>query len=185
MDVSAQQAMAAPAAISTYPGNTTMPVLETGTRVRLKTHSGTRFDGPVIASSEDTIVLVADGSRRTLHAADLFSVATSRGLHRNMLNGALIGAGAGIVFGAIAGAASYTEDEGCPDTTTFCFDLQIFDRSDYTEMGAIGGGTVGLPAGTIIGALIRTEKWHIVSYPAVPVLRVGGRKLSIGARVNL
>jgi hypothetical protein len=83
----------------------------------------------------------------------------------------MVGLGAGIGLGAIAGYASYKPCEG------FCI-LGPDTEGQSAVWGGIAGGLLGLVAGTTIGFFTKSEKWervHTRTTVGVSPARGGGQ----------
>jgi hypothetical protein len=90
----------------------------------------------------------------TLTGACMIHLDISRGRHRHTLAGLGLGALGGAVLGAGFGAAYESNDQ-----------FPIGRKYDW-EAGALLGVGAGLVLGTVIGTLIKTERWARVSgYP--------------------
>lgn len=122
-----------------------------GMRVR-----GQRPDspGPLILGMVDTSsrgeLVVVPHEGRPVPLRSLQEVATLRGAYGHGLDGALVGWAAGMVVGAVIGAAS--EDQYPVMAGMF---------------GVVLGGAIGEIAGFVVGASVRTEVWSAVD-PARP-----------------
>lgn len=125
---------------------------ETGARVRVLAPlvAPERLTGTVVAASADSLALgVADGSATLrLDKHTLESLEVSRG--RARLKWGLLGAGVGLLAGAIVGAELGGQD----------------DPSGFGALaGFLGGAVVGLPAGAVGGALLAPERWDAYPLP--------------------
>ena len=124
-------------------------VLTPGSRVRLVSSSvGARLQGTVLAVDDKELTLVSE-ERPPLKVA-LSSIAEldlSMGRRRHWRRGLLIGAGVGLLWGAVA---KVDEDFCDPDyTTNFC--------SRGEAMGGMTAASGLMGAG--IGALFKSDRW--------------------------
>lgn len=115
--------------------------LPTGTRVRVVAPEvlPSRFTGRATGTQGDTLLLMKGNENLVVPFVTVQSFEISRERDR------LIGAGIGMLAGAAVGLAwGASLDAGCTD---YCFGLLI-------------GPVLGVPAGTVIGALIGKERWE-------------------------
>ncbi len=129
--------------------------LSAGTRVRLNG----RFVGTIFDFSSDTLVVWggADGSSDTwlVSADEIERLEVSRGMKSNWKTGSWVGTLGGGAIGLLAGAAA------CEDS--------LFSKEGCVAMSATAGMLVGIPIGTVVGALIKTERWEKVPMDIVRV----------------
>lgn len=131
-------------------------VLKQGIRIEVTPLRGKAGTGTFGSVTSDTLKFVRDdatGSRAAVALGDVRSVRVSAGRShgRGFLKGALIGTGAGIVTGAIIGAASYSGP-----------DFFVQNRRQSAAFGGFLIGLGGLVAGSAFGALAGTEVWRPV-----------------------
>jgi hypothetical protein len=142
------QSLTGPAAISLG--------AQPGARVRLvQSDSITRSQaGAVVAVRPDGMTLRRDhpGDTLAIGFAGIQRLDLSRGRHGH----ALIGLGLGAVGGALLGVAIGSANSGSNGS------YQIFSKSDNEVAGAVLFGAAGALVGTVVGAFIRTERWHTV-----------------------
>jgi len=137
--------------------------LTVGSRVRLKTvaPSAKSVQGDLLRLSEDSLHIVPAGGADTLAFATgaIDRLEVSRGQHsktgRGAVLGAAIGAGAGLVFGALA-SAEECSGLGCPE----------IGPGEIVAVMALFGAT-GAGLGALIGAASHSERWEQVPRPWV------------------
>ena len=98
----------------------------------------------------------------------------SGGMHRHALGGLAWGGISGVVVGAVYGAASYSQCQS--EVFGSCFN--IASQGEYIATGAVVFGLLGGAVGTIVGALIKTERW--VRVPGYPVAKLAVLPLPYG-----
>ena len=142
-------------------------------RVRLAQSPGAtpatrdRWTGDLVRLDADSVVIRADDGIVALSRPQVRSLEAyvgPRPLGSAMWRGAMIGAGVGVVLGAVSGAASY---EPCGPADFLCP-----SRGGSVALGAFTVGVAGLVAGGVAGAVLRRDRWRNVP-------------LSAGARVSL
>jgi len=108
---------------------------------------GKSFRGQLQSAADDSLIMVAASSQQTLPRPQIAKIATKGASHRgrNALIGLGVGAGAGLVGGAIEDHSS------CGGRCWFGNDL---GKAIYTPLGAI--------VGTIVGVAWPTGGWHEV-----------------------
>lgn len=134
--------------------------LPSGTRIRFELRDGAKHEGQVVALRGDTLRAVWPGSVESAHhVTDIRKLEASRGRHRSVRRGLLIGTGAGVVLGTALGALTH---EPCVSEEEFlgCL-LAPQTRAQSAALGAVGGGLLGLVIGGGIG-LIPRERWQRV-----------------------
>ena len=151
--------------------------LSEGTRARLVSASLQQDQQIVriISTSNDTVVFRSETYpvTRSLALAEIQRVEVSNGVHRNTGRGAVIGLLAGGISGAIIGAATYTPCEG------WCI-LEPTSSGQAAAWGAALLGGVGLVAGTVIGALNKTEEWRPLAVkPTLNAMAAGGGRVGL------
>jgi hypothetical protein len=123
--------------------------LAAGVRVRVDE----RFVGTVFDLSRDTLVVhgADDDSSDVwwVSVDDIEKLEVSRGRKSNWKTGMWVGTLGGGAIGLLAGAAA------CEDS--------LFSKGECVAMSATAGMLVGIPLGTLLGALIKTERWVQVS----------------------
>lgn len=142
-----------------------------GDRVRITTphHRGRhRLVGRLAEVQQDSLVVETDdrGTRVRVPLAQAARVDVSRGRHTNIWRGMGIGMVGGAVTGAVIGATTYHKGRGpvcSPNDILFCGDwtgdMGEPDRGFSPKSGTITFGLLGILAGGIGGAIIRTERW--------------------------
>jgi hypothetical protein len=149
--------------------------LETGARARLVAPSIpegeqiVRIEG----TANDTLVFRSERYpvTRSLALREISSVDVSVGQRRRTARGALIGLGTGVLVGAVAGYATFEPCEG------FCMFEPTSAGGNAAWVG-LGGGLLGLVAGTTIGFVMKSEKWqrvHTRTTVGVSPARGGGQ----------
>ena len=143
--------------------------LTPGTRVRvLTTIVQSRVRGVVVAVDDTVLTLAPEGGLPLkVSLLSITQMDVSLGQRRNTLKGLAIG----VLSGIALGFAMPVDPETCysQNTTSFC------SRRD-----AIGGGTVLLGGlGTVIGALIKTDRWAPISVGLRSAATTRGRALEV------
>ncbi len=148
-----------------------------GRRVRVTMHDGVRTIGQLVEVGADsiTLLLAEGGESRMFSRSDIDRIALSRGERGNALKGLAIGAGGGLVLGALLGAAA---GESCEEEDYLCPD-EGFSAVAVGVAGAFAGGLVG----TVVGALVRTEKWVDNAILPSSRLSVGIMHKGVGIRI--
>lgn len=118
-----------------------------------------------------------DGSSLNLSRNDIRQMYVSRGMRSHTLTGTGIGALSGLALGATVAIIGSTSDSDDP--------LDSLDRAVYTAFAVITTAS-GAVAGTIIGALTRSERWDEVmpsdvSWGLTPTLE-GGMRVGVALR---
>ncbi|MDX1618414.1 MAG: hypothetical protein R3224_06480 [Balneolaceae bacterium] len=142
-----------------------------GDRVRIDAPK-LRFDrlvGTVSGFTPTTVVLVTRDTTLIIPHDSIREFSVSRGKRRHIGKGSLIGATAGGLVFAI----------GFRNSVNPCVDepicLNIIDKKEAFNLGAIVGSMAGGFTGAIIGALIQTERWEKqplpVSVSLAPTIR--------------
>ena len=138
--------------------------IDVGRRVRVTTPGvpgRDRYAGRVVAVSADSLTLHRDGAKApsAIPFASITRLEVSRGRHPSGWRGAGIGLVAGAAVGTIVGVATYQEKRGD------CY-LFVGCTADYREAkgispsgGAILGAAGGMIVGTIVGRMVRSERW--------------------------
>jgi hypothetical protein len=133
--------------------------LENGARVRLVAPAipvGEQIVR-IEKTANDTLVFRSERNpvTRSVALSEITSVDVSLGQRRRTARGALIGLGTGVLAGAIAGYATFEPCEGwCMFAPT--------TAGGSAAWGGLGGGLLGLVAGTTIGFLTKSERWQRV-----------------------
>jgi hypothetical protein len=150
----------------------TPPHLETGARVRLVApaipagEQIVRIEG----TTNDTLVFRSERYpvTRSLALSEISSVDVSLGQRRRTARGAIMGLGTGVVVGAVVGYMTFEPCEG------FCM-FEPTTASGNAAWVGLGGGLLGLVAGTTIGFLTKSERWQRVhTRTSVGVSPAGG-----------
>ena len=148
-----------------------------GARVRITAPSVAdhRLVGTVVTLDADTLKLRSK-KQAVLLAIPVSGVAkldVNTGRKRNFLKGAAIGAVSVGSLGAVIGLGSGDDD---PD------DFLAFTAGEKAMINAIYLGGLGLVMGTLIGAIVKTEKWESVPVDRIRIgispQRQGGMMLS-------
>ena len=133
--------------------------LESGARVRLVApaipvgEQIVRIEG----TANDTLVFRSEGYpvTRSLALSEISSVDVSLGQRRRTARGALMGLGTGVLVGAVVGYMTFEPCEG------FCMFEPTTAGGNAAWVG-LGGGLLGLVAGTTVGFLTKSERWQRV-----------------------
>ena len=133
--------------------------LETGARVRLVApaipadEQIVRIEG----TANDTLVFRSERYpvTRSLALSEISSVDVSLGQRRRTARGAIVGLGTGVLVGAVVGYMTFEPCEG------FCM-FEPTTASGNAAWVGMGGGLLGLVAGTTIGFLTKSERWQRV-----------------------
>ena len=156
--------------------------LDVGARVRVHVPSlARRGMEAVVAGSGDTLVLVVNGARLRIPAAEVQRLELSRG--RSRADGARTGVLWGAAIGAAVGAASTSQAR---DTLGGCYleqrcdDPTIGERLEYVGMATIGGAMWG----ALVGAIAGRERWDPIPVPRVAVTPRRGGGVDFQVRVG-
>jgi hypothetical protein len=128
----------------------------------------------VVALDQDSLTLAPEvGPHLTIPQPALLELDTSRGQKRHWLRGL----GAGVLAGVLIGLALPVEPDNCsPESGNLC------SRGEAIAGGTIVFGTLG----TVVGALIKTERWVPVTLGPRPGLssarRPGGFQMAVTLR---
>jgi len=144
-----------------------------GTRVRILAPSltGKRIEGMVLETTESALLIgVNDRVPLKVSRQAITQLEVSLGQHRQVLKGAIIGAGIGVALFALTGA-SYQGDE--PNTSG--------DWAHFIGVGLAGGAIWGVG----IGALVKGDRWSPVPLEHVHVSLGPTRGHGVGASVSL
>lgn len=118
-------------------------------RVRLRLADGSRLTGELLRVDEGRVVVRIDAAppepERAIPLAEVKTAQVSRGRHRRVGRGALIGGSIGVVLGAVAGATC--DGEGCGDAY-------------WPIVGGSAFGALGALLGAGIGAFVKTDGWE-------------------------
>jgi hypothetical protein len=138
--------------------------LQAGDRIRIKTPSASGIAGTLVAADQVALTVALEGrdaGQRKYARSEIAKLEISRGKKRNVLQGALIGAGVGVIVDLVG---TRGEDEN-PCDYGACVALPV--------LGAAAGALVGL---------VKTERWERVPTEEVRVVIVPVRR---GVRVSL
>jgi hypothetical protein len=126
--------------------------LPAGSRVRIKAPGVFERDvvGSITAYVADSLTVTQRKSNRqlTLPLDEIASIDRSKG--RDHVLGAAVGAVGGAIGGVLLGIA--------------CVSVCSDSHSSDANLAPIGGFVIGLPAGTILGALVGIERWQRVRF---------------------
>ncbi len=129
--------------------------LSEGIRVRIDG----KHVGAISDLARDTLVLqrATDGGSDSwsVAVADITRLEVSQGKKSNWKTGMWVGTVSGIAIGTLAGAAA------CEDS--------LFSKGECVAMTGAAGMLIGVPLGTLVGALIKTERWENVPMEVVRV----------------
>ena len=131
-----------------------------GATVRVATDSS-RVVGMIVVSTADSIRLALSRRSDTVSVAvaAIRELAVAEGTRRHTKQGFVYGALGGAVVGATVGYLSYSP---CTDTGFLGCYLEPTSRGQATAVGAGIGAILGMGLGSLVGALVVTERWVIV-----------------------
>ena len=133
--------------------------LPSGTKIRFEMRDGVRHEGRVVALSRDTLRAIRTGATETaFRVSDIQKLDAMTGRHRKVLRSMLIGTGAGVVVGAVLGAATH---EPCESTEPLGCLLAPETRAQSAGLVALGGGILGFLVGGVAGMIPR-DRWERV-----------------------
>ena len=151
-----------------------------GQRVRVTERDGRRTVGRLVEIGVDSVSLLlgANGEQKSIARSVISGVSVSRGVRGNALKGLAIGAGGGLLMGAVMGGVSGRRSCRAAD---YCFD----ESGGFTALaggilGAVGGGLTGV----IVGAIVRTEKWTDPLALPEPRVSLGIAGKGVGVRIR-
>ena len=154
--------------------------LESGTRIRITAtpYALKNRTARVLSVRNDSLLLqVAPADTLAVALAGVTQLDVSTGRRRHTLQGAGIGALAGVASGALLGFADGDDPPGFLSMTA-------------SEKAALGGATLGvagLVIGTVVGALKVSDRWTSVPIGAAPVtpsLQVGRSGARLGVAMS-
>jgi hypothetical protein len=164
---------------------TSVPI---GTRVRITIgRTAPSGSGEVVALTRDSLFIATPGEQTRLgfRRVDISRLEVSSGQHRNTLKGLGIGVLAGAGTGVIAGIASGNDSPCVPPPTTPTGTLGIglgpcdfnLELTAAQKAGIFGVafGIVGGAIGSITGALIKSDRWVMVSESTAILPLVDGK----------
>jgi hypothetical protein len=176
--------------------------LASGDRVRISIVDGagarTSLSGQVLNVTDEALTIQPrKGAPATVPLRSLDSLDRSLGRRsagKGFLRGAGVGLAAGLVLGAVGGAASAQTHAPAACFTPPSGDAQWLDaiacgigRQSRTEVAAVGAvllGTTGAVVGGVAGALAPGERWQKAS-PERVRLSVGPRHGGLGAAIQI
>lgn len=131
-----------------------------GARVRVAT-SSSRVVGVMTASASDSIRIALSQPSDTVSVAvaAIRELAVAEGTRRHTKQGFVYGAIGGAVIGATVGYLSFSP---CTDTGFLGCYLEPTSRGQATAVGAGIGAILGMGLGSLVGALVVTDRWVIV-----------------------
>ena len=118
----------------------------------------------VVAVGADSLVVRREPNTWSVPSAAITRIEVRRGKSR-AVRGALIGGLAGILGGAIIGAASYEEPPPCvPEALFDCTDFGLFGPAPdgptaHAARGAFFGAVAGAAIGGLLGFAMKTHRW--------------------------
>ena len=130
--------------------------LVSGERVRLSLTSDQRVTGTIVSSDATSIVVRSEdgGASTTVQRAAIVRADRHAGTRRNWGYGLLVGAASGLTTAAILEATNEPDENE--------WEMPGLVYTGYTLLGAL--------TGTVVGALIETDRWERVSAgPAVGI----------------
>lgn len=132
--------------------------------------------GEVTKCQNDSLWLeIGEGDkvvRRVFSFYDIRKVEVSRGTHRNVLKGTLIGLGTGAMLGCFGGASASDDDF-------------YVSQGTQAALGAAVLGAVGALVGTAVGAMSKTEKWEESSMQAICISLAPMEQNTVGLALSL
>lgn len=114
-----------------------------GEKVRVTQRGGSRTTG-IFQSADDESIVIDNGHKEQIERYTITRVERYFGSKRNTANGLMIGAGVGLLTGAVLASAG----NGDPHA------LQGFDG-----VIVVGYTLIGLVSGAVIGFLVQTDDW--------------------------
>lgn len=163
----------------------TTPVV--GDRVRIKadarTLAGGSTIGTLVSTSEDSVVIDADGGLLYIPAASVRRLDVSRG-RRNRGTGLLRGAGGGLLIGGVAGAVigAATYEECRSEEFLGCL-LSPTSPAESAMWGGFVVGVVGAVIGGVVGLASPGERWQRTSWAqSVSVVPAAGGGMGLSVR---
>jgi hypothetical protein len=130
-----------------------------------------RIHGNIVSAVRDTLWISAEGRQIAFPFEQVEGLQVSRG--RNRFVPGMLGFGAGLVGGGIAGLFIGAQQG------------ESVDAQSFSALNGAGYGMViGAPVGALVGALIGSERWERVAVrPNVEIRRSGaGFSLAVAVR---
>jgi hypothetical protein len=133
-----------------------------GDRARVRQVDGTVLTGTLTAMSPETIRLSIDSASRPAEVpvARIELLETSLGQRRNYSKYM----GLTVAASAIAGIIISFAADPCKKGSSFCVGPQ--SRDELVLLGLAGGAIIGLPVGSVVGTVVREERWKALPLPA-------------------
>ena len=149
--------------------------LTPGRRVRIHQQGGQPLVGAFVTADSTTLSIVT-APKDTVHLRQsaVTGVDLSLGTKSHAGKGALIGLGAGMLVGAIAGAAS-----------SCSVDAEV-PPAACAVAGALVFGALGTGVGALFGAMTQTEQWQPTAWPTLGFRPGGldGTQLALGLHLQ-
>ncbi|HYL21284.1 MAG TPA: hypothetical protein VEU74_05970 [Gemmatimonadales bacterium] len=138
-----------------------VPGQQAGPRVRITMGpaSSQRFVGTLVGQDADSLWVLCAGHAAPLAVArSAVALEVSRGQQRAVGDGALIGAGFGVIGGFVLSGVRASESRSCgtPDLVDVCY----VDWYARAFRGGLIGGAIGAALGAALGYAVRTEHWE-------------------------
>ncbi|PKD45172.1 hypothetical protein [Rhodohalobacter barkolensis] len=112
--------------------------------------------GTVNNITPEEIYLLSNNEYFIIPFNSIRRIHVSTGKKRNTGKGALIGLSSGALLGGMISLVTYEE---CDDSEPFGCWLD-FSKGESFVLGAAALGLSGLVLGTVLGAIIKTDRWH-------------------------
>ena len=132
--------------------------INVGDRVKISAPSAqpkTLF-GTVHSITPEQIFLISNDEYFIIPFNSIRRIHVSIGKKSNTGKGALIGLSSGALLGGILSLSTYEE---CDDTEPFGCILD-FSKGEPFLLGAAAGGLSGLVLGSVLGTIIKTDRWY-------------------------
>lgn len=149
--------------------------VEPGTRVRVSTGPTREWSGQVLTIDDNAVTLT--GARnwwgwqvgpKTIPLSSVQRLDVSRG-GRSRIEGALWGAGMGLVSGAVGGAVGFAGINGLRDCDPALRNIDeenhflCFKTSEALYLGSLIGAYFGVPSGALTGFAFPGDRWRRAS----------------------
>lgn len=154
--------------------------LEPGMRIRVTGTDGSKRVGTVGAVQHDTVRFTApSGATFVVATADVARLELSMGKQRNFVGNFVTTTVGFMALGGAIGAATWSD---CDSAGWGCM-FTPGSRTDALLAGALVGGLVGVPAGIVVGAASRPERWERIKQQRDTTRQVSIRPI-LGNRIG-